>query len=324
MRDQQGRNICYLRISVTDRCNLRCVYCMPEEGVAWMPHEDILTYEQITQVVEAAASLGVRHVRLTGGEPLVRPQLYRLVEMVKGIEQIETVTLTTNGVLLAQQLPQLRRAGLDGVNISLDTLNPQQFAAITRRELLSQAREGLTAALQMPGLTVKVNCVPAHYNCDQIVPLASLARDQDVSVRFIEMMPIGLGRESVGLSQHQVMEQLTGSFGPPGSCARPLGVGPSEYFTFSGFVGRIGFISAVSHQFCHQCNRVRLTAGGYLKTCLQYDTGVALKPCLEAGSSPETLRRIMEQAIYQKPASHHFSTAAQVGDEANNMHQIGG
>lgn len=324
MMDQHGRNICYLRISVTDRCNLRCVYCMPEEGVAWMPHEDILTYEQITQVVKVAASLGVRHIRLTGGEPLVRPHLHRLVEQIKGVEGIASVTLTTNGVLLAQQLPQLRQAGLDGVNISLDTLDPQQFITITRRDMLPQALEGLEAALRTPGLTVKVNCVPAQYNRDQIVPLARMAQHQDISVRFIEMMPIGLGRESEGLSQEQVIERLSAAFGLPVPCARPKGVGPSEYVTFPGFVGKVGLISAVSHQFCHRCNRVRLTASGYLKTCLQYDTGVSLKPYLDQRASMETLREAMEQAIYLKPASHHFSTVTQAGDEANNMHQIGG
>ena len=324
MRDRLGRNIDYLRISVTDRCNLRCVYCMPEEGVAWMPHQDILTYEQITQVVEAAAALGVRHVRLTGGEPLVRPQLEHLVEQLKGVEGIETVTLTTNGVVLAQQLPQLCRAGLDGVNISLDTLDPQQFAAITRRDMLAQALEGLDAALHTPSLTVKVNCVPTQYNRDQIVPLAGLAQHQDLSVRFIEMMPIGLGREGEGLAQAQVMEQLEQAYGCPIPCEAPRGAGPSEYLTFPGFAGRVGLISAVSHQFCHRCNRVRLTASGFLKTCLQYDTGVSLKPYLGEGNTGEALCKAMERVIYDKPVSHHFSTVAQEGDEASNMNQIGG
>lgn len=324
MRDGLGRNIDYLRVSVTDRCNLRCVYCMPEEGVTWMPHRDILTYEQITRVVEAAASLGVRHVRLTGGEPLVRPQLEHLVEQIKGVAGVETVTLTTNGVLLAQQLPKLRQAGLDGVNISLDTLNHQQFAAITRRDMLSQTLEGLEAALCTPGLTVKVNCVPARYNQDQIVPLAGLAQHRDLSVRFIEMMPIGLGREEEGLTQAQVMEQLEEAYGRALPCQNPPGAGPSEYLTFPGFVGKIGMISAVSHQFCHQCNRVRLTASGFLKTCLQYDTGVSLKPYLEGGRPTEALLEAMKRAIYDKPVSHHFSTVAQKGDEASNMNQIGG
>ena len=325
MRDQYGRDICYLRISVTDRCNLRCVYCMPEEGVAWMPHSQILTYEQITQVVEAASRLGVRHIRLTGGEPLVRPQLYRLVEMVKGVEGIESVALTTNGVLLAQQLPQLRLAGLDGVNLSLDTLDPQQFAAITRREgLLTQVLEGLEAAAGTPGLTVKVNCVPTQFNEDQVVPLARLAQEREISVRFIELMPIGLGRDRHGLSQEQVMERLTDAFGTPVPCANPKGAGPGTYVTFSGFAGKVGFISALSHQFCHQCNRVRLTADGHLKTCLQYQDGVDVKPYLGEGVSPTALEGALEQAMYHKPVGHHFSTQTQAGDEKHNMNQIGG
>ena len=325
MRDQYGRDICYLRISVTDRCNLRCVYCMPEEGVTWMPHSQILTYEQITQVVEAASRLGVHHIRLTGGEPLVRPQLYRLVEMVKGVEGIESVALTTNGVLLAQQLPQMRRAGLDGVNLSLDTLDPQQFSVITRREgLLPQVLTGLEAAAGTPGLTVKVNCVPTQFNEDQVVPLARLAQEREISVRFIELMPIGLGRDRHGLSQEQVMERLTDVFGTPVPCANPKGAGPGTYVTFSGFAGRVGFISALSHQFCHQCNRVRLTADGHLKTCLQYQDGVDVKPYLAEGVSPTALDGALKQAMYHKPAGHHFSTQTQAGDEKHNMNQIGG
>lgn len=325
MRDQYGRDICYLRISVTDRCNLRCVYCMPEEGVAWMPHSQILTYEQITQVVEAASRLGVRHIRLTGGEPLVRPQLYRLVEMVKGVAGIESVALTTNGVLLAQQLSQLRLAGLDGVNLSLDTLDPQQFSAITRREgLLPQVLTGLEAAAGTPGLTVKVNCVPTQFNEDQVVPLARLAQEREISVRFIELMPIGLGRDRHGLTQEQVMERLTGAFGTPMPCVNPKGAGPGTYVTFSGFAGKVGFISALSHQFCHQCNRVRLTADGHLKTCLQYQDGVDVKPYLEEGVSPTALEGALEQAMYHKPVGHHFSTQTQAGDEKHNMNQIGG
>ena len=325
MRDQYGRDICYLRISVTDRCNLRCVYCMPEEGVAWMPHSQILTYEQITQVVEAASRLGVRHIRLTGGEPLVRPQLYRLVEMVKGVAGIESVALTTNGVLLAQQLPQLRLAGLDGVNLSLDTLDPQQFSAITRREgLLPQVLTGLEAAAGTPGLTVKVNCVPTQFNEDQVVPLARLAQEREISVRFIELMPIGLGRDRHGLTQEQVMERLTDVFGTPVPCANPKGAGPGTYVTFSGFAGQVGFISALSHQFCHQCNRVRLTADGHLKTCLQYQDGVDVKPYLAEGVSPTALDGALEQAMYHKPVGHHFSTQTQAGDERHNMNQIGG
>ena len=257
-------------------------------------------------------------------EPLGIPQ-DRLVEMVKGVAGIESLSLTTNGVLLAQQLSQLRLAGLDGVNLSLDTLDPQQFAAITRREgLLPQVLTGLEAAAGTPGLTVKVNCVPTQFNEDQVVPLARLAQEREISVRFIELMPIGLGRDRHGLSQEQVMERLTGAFGTPVPCARPKGAGPGAYVTFSGFAGQVGFISALSHQFCHQCNRVRLTADGHLKTCLQYQDGVDVKPYLGEGVSLSALEGALEQAMYHKPVGHHFSTQTQAGDEKHNMNQIGG
>lgn len=324
MLDQYGRDIHYLRISVTDRCNLRCVYCMPEEGVECLPHSAILTYEQIVRLVEQFAALGVTHIRLTGGEPLVRPQLYKLVNALRAVPGIKKITLTTNGVLLEQQLPELLAAGIDGVNISLDTLDRQQFASIARRDQLDQALAGLEAALHTPGLTVKVNCVPTDTNRDQLVPLAALARDRDLSVRFIEMMPIGLGRNLGRLTQEEVLSVLTDAFGAPLDCPPPPGAGPSTYRTFPSFTGRVGFISAVSHQFCHQCNRVRLTATGYLKTCLQYETGRDLKVLLDSGADDAALRQAIAETIRQKPASHHFSTAAQSGDEAMNMHQIGG
>ena len=182
MRDALGREISYMRLSVTDRCNLRCRYCMPEEGVEWVEHDRILSYEQIVRLVRAAAGLGIDTVRLTGGEPLVRKGLDKLVWAVKAIDGIRTVTLTTNGVLLAQQLPALRAAGLDGVNLSLDTLDREQYAAITRRDLLPRALEGLEAALNTPGLKVKLNCVPMGDNDDQLVPLAALARDGKLPV----------------------------------------------------------------------------------------------------------------------------------------------
>lgn len=324
MLDQFQRDIHYLRISVTDRCNLRCVYCMPEEGVECLSHDAILTYEQIVRLVEQFAALGVRNIRLTGGEPLVRPQLHKLVAAIRAIPAIETITVTTNGTLLPQQLPDLLAAGINGVNLSLDTLDRQQFAAITRRDRLSEALAGLEAALAAPGLTVKLNCVPTDNNRDQLVSLAALAKERKLSVRFIEMMPIGLGRNLGRVSQEEILAQLTAAFGTPVDCPPPPGAGPSTYCTFPGFAGKIGFISAVSHQFCDRCNRVRLTATGYLKTCLQYETGRDLKALLDGGASDEELRQAIADAIQHKPASHHFSSAAQSGDEAMNMNQIGG
>ena len=274
--------------------------------------------------MRAAAGLGIDTVRLTGGEPLVRKGLDKLVWAVKAIDGIRTVTLTTNGVLLAQQLPALRAAGLDGVNLSLDTLDRAQYAAITRRDLLPRALEGLEAALAAPGLKVKLNCVPMGDNDDQLVPLAALARDSALDVRFIELMPIGLGSSLPRRTQAEVLEQLEGAFGPALPCAQGGGSGPGRYVTFAGFTGRVGFISAVSHQFCESCNRVRLTATGFLKTCLQYETGVNLKALLESGADGAAIRAAMEGAIFAKPACHHFSAAGTAEDERRSMYQIGG
>ena len=324
MNDQYGRRIHYLRVSVTDRCDLRCRYCMPEEGVEWLEHSRILTYEQIVRLVRAAAGLGIDTVRLTGGEPLVRKGLDKLVWAVKAIDGIRTVTLTTNGVLLAQQLPALRAAGLDGVNLSLDTLDREQYAAITRRDLLPRALEGLEAALAAPGLKVKLNCVPMGDNEDQLVPLAALARDRALDVRFIELMPIGLGSSLPRRTQAEVLEQLEEAFGPALPCDQGGGSGPGRYVTFSGFAGRVGFISALSHQFCGGCNRVRLTAQGLLKPCLQYESHTDLRALLRSGADDRALLEVMERAIYQKPACHHFDAPACPEDEGRNMNQIGG
>ena len=324
MYDQFGRNNRYLRVSVTDRCNLRCRYCMPEEGVEWVDHSSILSYEQIVRLVRLAAGLGVEKVRLTGGEPLVRKGLAGLVKELKSIDGIRTVSLTTHGVLLAEQLPGLLEAGLDGVNLSLDTLDRAQFASLTRRDELPRALEGLEAALAAPGLAVKVNCVPSEGNDAQLVPLAALARDRALTVRFIELMPIGLGDTLTRRTEEEVLARLEEAFGPPIPCEHDILGGPSRNVTFQGFQGKVGFISAVSHQFCQSCNRVRLTATGFLKTCLQYDHGVDLKDLLDAGADNTALQTAMADAINHKPASHHFGGQREAADEGRNMNQIGG
>lgn len=324
MLDNTGRKINYLRISVTDRCDLRCRYCMPEEGVAWQPHGNMLSYEQILRLCRIFASLGVEKVRLTGGEPLVRRGLSSLVAGLKEIPGIRTVALTTNGVQLQEQLPGLLEAGLDQVNISLDTLDRQQYAAITRRDRLEDTLAGLHAALDAPGLTVKLNAVLLGENDSQLPGLAALAKDNDLRVRFIELMPIGLGRELPRRSEAEAMAILEEAFGlaKPGSL--PAGGGPAHYMTFDGFRGQVGFISAMSHKFCTGCDRVRLTSGGFLKTCLQFDTGVELKKLMDAGAGDEQLLEAIRGAIAEKPLGHHFTSARTDGDESKNMNQIGG
>ena len=325
MRDGQNREIRYIRVSVTDRCNLRCVYCMPPQGVEWLPHENILTYEEIGRICRILAEMGVDTVRLTGGEPLVRRGLEELVALLKATPGIRRVNLTTNGLLLARQLPALLSAGLDGVNISLDTLDQGQFAALTRRGDLfrvDQVLQGLEAALAAPGLEVKLNCVPMGYNDDQLVPLALLARERPLAVRFIEMMPIGLGAHMEGRSEAWVRARLEEVLGPLTPWEGEAGSGPARYVTAPGFAGRLGFISAVSHQFCQSCNRVRLTASGFFKTCLQYDRGVELRPLL---SGPDgALQAAMAAALAQKPAGHCFAQREVEGGEGRIMNQIGG
>lgn len=325
MTDGQGRSIDYLRLSVTDRCNLRCVYCMPPEGVAWTPHGDILSYEEILRLCRLFARLGVRKVRLTGGEPLTRKGLPALVKGLHAIEGIEELAMTTNGVGLARALPALRREGLTALNLSLDTLDRGQYAAITRRDALEDALAGLSAALAEPGLRVKLNCVPMGENDAQLVPLAALARDYPLAVRFIELMPIGLGRTLPRRSEAEVLARLERAFGPALPCPQGGGSGPGHYVTFAGFRGRVGFISALSHPFCTGCNRVRLTASGFLKTCLQYDAGVDLRALLRGGASDAQLLEAMREAIRQKPPRHHFgSGGCGTSDERRNMNEIGG
>lgn len=328
MKDQFGRNITYLRISVTDRCNLRCIYCMPEKGICQVPHQDILTFEEMIRIVEAAAELGITRVRLTGGEPLVRKDVAFLAEQIRKVPGIEETALTTNGILLKDQLKELVQAGITSVNISLDTLDRKRYAAITGRDLLDQALEGLRLALETPELKVKVNCVPLRgWNEEEWVKLALLARDSLLDVRFIEMMPLGMGKKFPVCSQEEVAGTLRRAFGrekllPPDEGRQ--GQGPGVYMRFPGFKGRIGFISAMSHQFCGRCNRIRLTADGFLKPCLQYAEAADLRRLLREGADQRTLKDRIRQTIYEKPACHHFGTGTGEEQDQRDMFRIGG
>lgn len=325
MIDGQGRRIHYLRISVTDRCNLRCAYCMPESGVAWMDHSEILTYEEILRLVRIFAKLGVNRVRLTGGEPLVRKELSGLVAGLKEIPGINWVGLTTNGLLLEEQLPHLLSGGLDAVNISLDTLDPDQYRSITRRDGLETVLRGLEAARQAQGLQVKVNCVPTNQNEDQWISLVRLAQSgSPLDVRFIELMPIGLGRNLNGCTERTVLERLEAELGPAVPSPQTSECGPSRYVRFPDFAGQVGFISALTHQFCASCNRVRLTASGVLKPCLQYNSNVDLKTLIRGGAKDEELIALIQDTIYHKPAAHHFGVGVDLEDEQRRMNQIGG
>lgn len=326
MIDRCGRNIDYLRISVTDRCNLRCIYCMPEEGIRLTEREKILQEPEILRVCKVMSELGITKIKITGGEPLVRPRIPELIRQIKEISGIEKVTLTTNGILLKEQMQALADAGLDSLNISLDTLDGECFCKITRRNLLDETLEGIREAMKYPEVQLKLNCVPLGMEGQDFCGIAEFARNNPVHVRFIEMMPIGYGSSFAGISQEKIMTLLEQKFGKlvPYN-GKPLGNGPCTYYTVDGFVGKIGFISAISHKFCSQCNRIRLTSQGYLKTCLQYTAGRDLRAVLRNEGTDEELKDMIRAALAEKPDGHHFREKAKEDDtESLCMSQIGG
>lgn len=324
MIDAQGRTIDYVRISVTDRCNLRCVYCMPEKGIPMATHEDLLSFEEIERLCRILADVGIKKVKLTGGEPLVRKDFVELVRKIKAIDGIEKVTLTTNGVLLEDQMDALAAAGINGINISLDTLNPKTFAEITRRDVFSEVYKGIQKALTYPDISVKINCLPLGLEEQNLEEIAELAKDNMVHVRFIEVMPIGQGKNYKFLSETQIIDMLEKKFGKMVPFGEVLGHGPGHYYSIEGFQGKIGFISAISHKFCGSCNRIRLTAEGYLKSCLQYDTGRDLRFLLRNGATDEEIKEAIVQSIEEKPIEHIFLSGHIDQEENHTMSQIGG
>lgn len=315
MKDRFGRKIEYIRVSVTDRCNLRCIYCMPESGVTPVSHREILTFQEIERFCSIAAGLGISRIRLTGGEPLVRRGLPFLLEKLKQIPKVEQVTLTTNGILLKEQIRELVAGGLDGVNISLDTLDEKRYGYITRGGSLRPVLEGMEAALACPGISVKINSVPlADGTGEDLIRLAGLSKSRPVDVRFIELMPLGLGKQYAGQNGAKIEELLEEKYGRPLPCKKPLtGNGPAEYVKFPGFRGRTGFIRAVSHKFCAACNRIRLTPEGLLKPCLQYGDGIDIRALLRGKASDGQIAEAIREAAASKPAGHCFCESDTAG-----------
>ena len=326
MFDAYGRNIHYLRLSVTDLCNLRCRYCMPD-GVPKLAHEDILTYEEFLRLAALFAQCGIDTVRITGGEPLVRRGVEQLTAGLKAIPGIRRVALTTNGVLLAQKLPALLAAGLDSVNISLDTLRPEVFQSITARDEFEHVMEGIRAALDS-GIPVKLNCVPqVGVNEGELEDLAALAESRPLQVRFIEMMPIGYGAAMPCISGPELLARFRRRWPAltplPGAACAALGDGPAVYYTVPGWKGDIGFIAAVHGKFCASCNRVRLTSQGFLRPCLASEAGCDLKALLRSGASDEELLTAIRTTIWEKPQEHHFELKQDI-PATRGMYRIGG
>ena len=345
MKDQIGREIDYMRISITDRCNLRCKYCMPSD-IETTDMANLLTYEEIVKVTETAVSLGIRHVRLTGGEPLVRRGCVDLVKKIKNISGIDTVGMTTNGVLLAEHARALKEAGLDSVNVSLDTLDETEFQRLTGRDELKAVLAGIDAAKEVK-IPVKINTV--HYQHLDWKSILDYTNRMQIPVRFIEMMPIGYGAAYTSDSNEELFRQIEESYGsaseagtvrnresekksadiPDLLCAeekqqaKKYGAGPAVYYRFPGLKMDVGFISAMQHKFCRSCNRIRLTSEGYLKLCLCYEKGVDLRAVLRNPERKQTLQEMMKKAILEKPVEHCFEQISEM-TEHKAMVRIGG
>jgi cyclic pyranopterin phosphate synthase len=314
MRDRFGRRIDYLRISVTDKCNLRCVYCMPVEGLPWIPREELLTDDEIVRVVREFAALGTRRLRITGGEPTVRPGLAELVRRLAAVPGIEDIALSTNGVLLPKMAAELRAAGIRRVNISLDTLREDRFERIARRpaRVYREIREGIEAAEAAGFDPVKINVVVLRgWNDDEIEDFAALTRERPWHVRFIELMPTGANLEIVDafISADEILARVRalGTLEPvPG----PFGNGPARYYAFPGAPGTVGVITPLSHTYCMRCNRVRLLADGQLRTCLFGTHQVDLRTPLRAG---RPLGPVILDALAEKPERHYLQLGSAIG-----------
>ena len=360
MKDSFGREIDYMRVSVTERCNLRCRYCRSPFDTDMPIHEagqnrpfrttdhestgDPLSCDEILRIIRITTKLGIRHIRLTGGEPLLREGIEGLIRSIRSINGIETVTMTTNGILLEEKLPELVREGLAGVNVSLDTTDEEKYCRITGvssdegKKYIGTIFRGIDAALAA-GLRVGINCVlnrgPGSDDIADWRGLAEIARDRKVSVRFIEIMPIGCGKNYKGVPNTELMEMMREQY--PGmkpernpetaagssDAQKPGGNGPAVYYIIPGFEGSIGFISAISDRFCSRCNRIRLTSRGGLKPCLCYGEQTELSGLLRSGADDDTILHTIEKTILSKPLEHHFE-APEMITEKREMSGIGG
>jgi len=325
MKDNYQREINYLRVSVTDRCNLRCIYCMPPEGVRTVPHKEILRFEEIEAIVRAAALVGVKKVRLTGGEPLVRTGLENLVRRIASIPGIDDITLTTNGILLPPRVKALRDAGIRRVNISLDTLDSDRYREITRYGELSAAWEGIVSALDAGLHPVKLNTVVIRgFNDDEVVDIAQLTLKNPLHIRFIEIMPIGFSNSWVAgrfVPAEEIMSLINTRLGQLLPAKISAGGGPAKYYRLKNARGTIGFITSMSEHFCDSCNRLRLTALGSIRPCLYDSCEIDLRTPLRNGAGIKEIAGLIMKAVSLKTDRHHMLDGWR---DNRVMSQIGG
>jgi cyclic pyranopterin phosphate synthase len=325
--DSYGRRIKSMRISVTDKCQFRCTYCMPAEGLPWLKKAEILSYEEITRISRVAVDLGIEQIRLTGGEPLVRRDVPELISQLRQIEGLHSLSLTTNGILLKQQAKALAEAGLTRINVSLDSLLQDKFFKITRRNQLDRVLEGLAELEQYPSIhPIKINAVAMrNFTEEEVLDFAQLARRKAYIVRWIEFMPLDadqIWRKEDILTGGEIKRIIEAAYGP----LVPVPGSPSETarrYTFSDGIGEVGFINPVSEPFCSTCDRIRLTADGQLRTCLFATEETDLRAVIRSGASDETLAQTIRQAVWKKELKHY------IGDKrfkrANrSMSMIGG
>lgn len=322
MIDLYGRNIDYLRISITDRCNLKCIYCMPEKEGDFLSLDKVLTNSEIYSLVEIFSELGIKKVRLTGGEPLTRKNITDLIRNIKSIKGIEEISVTTNGSFLHRRVSELVEAGLTSINISLDTLDAKKYATITRGGNLFNVLKSIKACLNA-GLVVKLNTVVMDkINADEVMNFIKLTEMLDVDVRFIELMPIGTGKNYNGISNERIKNIILKIKEVDSKSEEKTSNGPATYLKIKGAKGRVGFISPLSKCFCKECNRIRVTADGSFKSCLYYDNGLNLRELLRAGISKDTLKKIIIDEVNKKPKSHNIIFGNKT--DKRYMYEIGG
>lgn len=324
MKDAFGRTVDYLRISLTDKCNLRCRYCIPKEGVALVPHKEILTFEEIEKFARVTAGLGLKKIRFTGGEPLVRRDAEKLVAALAKIPGIEELCLTTNGLLFCERAEALKAAGLNRVNFSLDSVDEETFYKITGAHGAAEVLKAVDRALEL-GFVVKINCVAFEWNKDQLCKVALLAKEKPMDVRFIELMPIGCAREMPGLSIDFVLRSLEEAFGKAQEClASPRS--PARLYQFKGFEGRIGLITPMSRAFCDSCGRLRLTSDGMLKACLCDESFFDIKKILRSGKDDAQIKGALQEEICKALASKPKAGALNLKQKSVSklMSEIGG
>jgi cyclic pyranopterin phosphate synthase len=318
MKDKWSRNIEYLRISITDRCNLRCFYCMPDEGVKKLSHSDILSFEQLYLIVQAAVELGISKVRITGGEPLVRLGVIEFINRISKLPGLIDIAMTTNGILLEKYAKDLKEAGLNRLNISLDSLREERYRQITRRGELQQVLKGIEAAERVGLSPIKINTVIMKgINDDEIEDFARLSQEKPYQIRFIELMPMGEAEEIEDkrfISNEEIMERLPELI----PMVKGRDPGPAKYYQLSGAKGKLGFISPMSNHFCKTCNRIRLTADGKLKPCLHSNFEIEIMNAEEK----QDIKRLLKEAILSKPERHHLNEGSE--SSIRSMNQIGG